>query len=199
MCPRRCGAPPCCSFVQALAKNGVSARPGVSFGNMAIAPSPAAAAAPAGSGLSETGKIVTGVLVGAGGLVLVALALWCCQTQRKKKQQQGMDHTDADALNKAAFGGAAHHGDTGRGDAWDSRKSKGDDGTGVQGRCVERQGLGPGVMLARAVLPQHQLFAGDRARRTSRSTQEGRAAQAWLRCCCAPGLVSMLTPQTMLP
>lgn len=118
----------------------MNARPGVSFGNLAIPSSPsapAATAAPAG-GLTETGKIVTGALVGAGGLVLAVLALWCCKKQRaKKQQQQGQHPTDAEAVTKAGSGSAQYGAaeDAEKGDGRQSRKDKGDDTTGVHGRC----------------------------------------------------------------
>lgn len=78
--------------------------------------------------------IVTGALVGAGGLVLAVLALWCCQ-QHRHKQQHTLRQSETDILTKA--GADARNGagarDAETGDAR-SRKDKGDGDAGMHGR-----------------------------------------------------------------
>lgn len=86
--------------------------------------------------MSQTAKILIGVLVGAGGLLLLVLGLWCCMRRRsKRKEGSGLDAavTKQDVETGAAVAGsgaAASQGDGG------DRKGKVEGGVTTSNRCV---------------------------------------------------------------
>lgn len=156
------------AVLQALEKNGVKARPGVSFGNLAIPPNtPPPAAAARSGGLTETEKIIIGVCVGAGGLLLLLLGLWCCKRQRKDSNK--ISKSDLDVITKRDVEAGAAVTDDAAATSDVNRKGKGDAATTSNrwapaiGMTIGRKGVGssPAAAAAAACQPSSQTSFPD--------------------------------------
>lgn len=114
-------------YIQALERNGVAARPGISVGNMALPPGTkpqAPASTPAWK------KIVIGVCVGVGAALLLLLAVCCCLfLRKKKKKKQQQQQAGASTVSKTSTEGPSRLSeDAATAQDGQGRKDKAEDG-----------------------------------------------------------------------